>query len=79
MASEPVAAEITFPAGQIDLADHPFAGKIGSCRFDNFPDELMAGNPAEAVISPEKLEIGIADSPAQKPDQGMSCGRPRAG
>jgi hypothetical protein len=48
------------PAGVVDLADHPSAGELRRA-VDDVADELVAGNPGEAHVAGQDLEVGGAD------------------
>ena len=78
MPAEAAAAPLARAASQIDLADHTPADPSAIIRRDNFADELVPRRSAKTVIAALQLEIGIADSAAQQPDQSESFGPARA-
>jgi threonine synthase len=78
MTPQPSLAPLAGSASQIDLTHHALADPIAIVRCDHFADELVPRRSAEAVVTVLKLDIGIADSAAEQPDQSESFGPPRA-
>lgn len=70
VATKAALAPLAGPAGQIDLANHPFADESCIVRLNDFADELVAGASAEAVISAPKLNVCVADSASEQTDEG---------
>jgi hypothetical protein len=69
MTAEAAAAPIAPAAGEVDFAGDAPSDQIAAVRGDNFADELMTRTTAEAIIPPLELEVGVADSGHQDPDQ----------
>jgi len=69
MPAETPGAPLTFPAGDVDLADHPPADPLRSVSRDHFPDEFVPGTAAKAVVAPLEFEIGIADAGHAQADE----------
>jgi hypothetical protein len=67
-------AEIAIPAGQIDLADHPFPDKIPSIALDYFAHELVPRDSLVPVIPPLQLEIRTANPAAEKANERVTRG-----
>ena len=62
-------------AGGVNLANHSFTGER-SGLYD--PDELVAQYAAEGVVPSDQLDVGVADTGDENPDQTLSRCRFRA-
>ena len=56
-------------AGKVDLADDPLAKPREPESLDA-PDELVAGNAGEAVVTAAQLEVRVADAGGDHPHEG---------
>jgi threonine synthase len=78
MTPQPSLTPLACSAGQIDLAGDALADPVRIVGRLYYAHELMAGGSLKSVITTLQFEIGVADSTAQQPDQGKSCGPARA-
>jgi threonine synthase len=70
-------APVAVSTCQVDLAHHPLANPVLIVGRYYFAHEFMAGCAVKAVVAALQLEIRIADSAIQQPDQCESIGAAR--
>src|ERR1700737_5189933 len=71
VAAQPPPAPGAAAAGEIDLADDPFAEKPGGRRSLDDPDELVARNSREGGVTATQLQIRVADSREDDPHESL--------
>jgi threonine synthase len=69
MASQALCAPVAGAACQVDLAHHALADPVRRIGANHLADKFVAGRSAKTVVSPLKLQVGIADPSGQQPDQ----------
>src|ERR1700737_1552202 len=77
MAPQTVLTPLAFSAGQIDFAYHALADPFLVVGRYHFAYELMTRNTLEIVVAALELEVGVADSAIQQPNQRESFRTPR--
>ena len=68
VAGQALPAEVAGAAADIDLSHHPLAQPGGVVGSGHHPDEFVAHDAAEAVVTFEDLPVGAADPGQRHPD-----------
>ncbi len=69
MAAKPFCAPAANAARQVDFAHNTFANQIRRAGSDHFTDKLVPGCALKIVVAALQLQVGVADSALEQPDQ----------
>jgi threonine synthase len=72
MTAQSLRTPLTSAASQVDFAHHSLADQILRISLNHFTHELMPGRAAKIVVASLQLQVGIADTAVEQPNESES-------